>query len=69
MDNFDISPAQFLNGLEINKLIYCKELTDLNADHKPGDNVTGQFKIGDSFSRPPQLILHNMYINRFRMMR
>ena len=26
MYNFDISPAQLLNGLEINKLIYCKEL-------------------------------------------
>ena len=75
MNNLDISPSQLLNGLEINKLIYCKELTDLNADHKPGDNVTGQFKITSfyksaklwyncaSSSGIPEIIAHYLHLN------
>ena len=69
-----ISTVDFLSTTSLNKLINCKYLRDLNANHKPGQVINGSFKIfslGNNIqnfccgihSELPEIISHHLHLN------
>ena len=69
-----ISVVDFLSTTSLNKLINCKYLRDLNANHKSGEFISGSFRITSSVgsiesfncgihSELPEIISHHLHLN------
>ena len=69
-----ISAVDFLSAISLNKLINCKYLRDLNANHNPGDVINGSFRIASTentiesyncgiHTELPEIISHQLHLN------
>ena len=69
-----ISTVDFLSAISLNKLINCKYLRDLNANHNPGEVINGSFRITSTYktienfncgihAELPEIISHHLHLN------
>ena len=69
-----ISTVDFLSAISLNKLINCKYLRDLDANHNPGEVINGSFRISDTVktienfncgihAELPEIISNHLHLN------